>query len=224
MAYKHSDPCKLKMLNDTIASTGTIGYLAILDNLRLDNADFRADAASDTLTFTIENKLVTGSRIRLTSTTTLPGGLLSNTDYYAIGVSTTTIKLASTLANAIDGTAINITDAGSGTLKAFEQELTEQDGIAAVLAHELINPAYTQRLVIQNLGPATIVNGDAQKNPWSQIFTNNTSNSITSAYRVVLRGGTSAIGSAGVAEFSLDQELMTIYSGESKSFVITFTR
>ena len=43
------------------------------------------------------------------------GGLVNNTTYYVIKASSTTIKLATSSANAIDGTAIDITTAASGT-------------------------------------------------------------------------------------------------------------
>lgn len=51
----------------------------------------------------------------LSSSGTLPAGLSLNTIYYLIFVSTTTFKLATTQANALAGTAIDITDAGTGT-------------------------------------------------------------------------------------------------------------
>ncbi len=80
---------------------------------------FTADAGTDVCTYTssanIPSNLLTGTRTRLTTTTTLPGGLATATDYYLIRVSDTTFKLATSYANAIAGTAINITDAGTGT-------------------------------------------------------------------------------------------------------------
>jgi len=80
---------------------------------------FTADASTDVCTFTSTasspSNLLTGTRVRLTTTTTLPGGLATATDYYVIRVSDATIKLATSYANAIAGTAINITDAGTGT-------------------------------------------------------------------------------------------------------------
>lgn len=80
---------------------------------------FTADAGTDLITFTstvnFPSNLLTGTRIRLTTTTTLPGGLATATDYYYIRVTDSTGRLASTYANAIAGTAINITDAGTGT-------------------------------------------------------------------------------------------------------------
>lgn len=80
---------------------------------------FTADAGTDLCTWTssanIPSNILTGTRVRLTTTTTLPGGLATATDYYVIRVSDTTFKLATSYANAVAGTAINITDAGTGT-------------------------------------------------------------------------------------------------------------
>jgi microcystin-dependent protein len=56
----------------------------------------------------------TGFRVRFTTTGTLPTGLAINTTYYAIVVTKDVIKLATTRANAILGTAINLTGVGSG--------------------------------------------------------------------------------------------------------------
>ena len=80
---------------------------------------FTADAGTDVCTYTstanIPSNILTGTRVRLTTTTTLPGGLATATDYYVIRVSNTTFKLATSYANSVAGTAINITDAGTGT-------------------------------------------------------------------------------------------------------------
>ena len=80
---------------------------------------FTADASTDIITMTsttnIPSNILTGTRVRLTTTTTLPAGLSLATDYYVIKVTDSTFKLATSYANAIAGTAINITDAGTGT-------------------------------------------------------------------------------------------------------------
>lgn len=80
---------------------------------------FTADAGSDLCTWTstanIPSNILTGTRVRLTTTTTLPGGLATATDYYVIKMSDTTFKLATSYNNSVAGTAINITDAGTGT-------------------------------------------------------------------------------------------------------------
>ena len=91
------------------ATTNTLGQ----------SATFTADASTDVCTYTsttsYPSNILTGTRVRLTTTTTLPGGLATATDYYVIRVSDTTFKLATSYANAVAGTAINITDAGTGT-------------------------------------------------------------------------------------------------------------
>jgi hypothetical protein len=80
---------------------------------------FTADASTDIITMTsvanLPTNILTGTRVRLTTTTTLPAGLALATDYYVIKVTDLTFKLATSYANAIAGTAINITDAGTGT-------------------------------------------------------------------------------------------------------------
>ena len=57
--------------------------------------------------------------VRLTTRSggTQPGGVTPTTDYYVINTTSTTIKLATSSANALAGTAIDITSAGSGNLR-----------------------------------------------------------------------------------------------------------
>ena len=80
---------------------------------------FSADASTDICTYTstanIPSNILVGTRVRLTTTGVLPAGLAAATDYYVIKVTDSTFKLATSFANAIAGTAINITDAGTGT-------------------------------------------------------------------------------------------------------------
>lgn len=61
------------------------------------------------------DKWVTGMKVQATTTGTLPTGLALATDYFVIRISATTIKLASSLALAVAGTAIDITGTGTGT-------------------------------------------------------------------------------------------------------------
>lgn len=58
---------------------------------------------------------VTGQKVRVSSTATLPAGLAAATTYYVIKLTADTFKLASTDANATAGTAVDITDTGTGT-------------------------------------------------------------------------------------------------------------
>ena len=90
------------------ATTNTLGR----------TATFTA-ATSDIITYTsttsIPSNLLTGTRVRVSTTTTLPAGLAAATDYYLIKISDTTCYLATSYANAIAGTRIDITSTGTGT-------------------------------------------------------------------------------------------------------------
>lgn len=117
------------------STTNTLGF----------SDTFTADAGTDVITWTsTTNKpsnILTGTRVRLTTTTTLPGGLATATDYYVIKVSDSTCKLATSYANAIAGTAINITDAGTGThtMSRLLPRYTNGAGVQAIF----FNPAAT---------------------------------------------------------------------------------
>ena len=73
---------------------------------------FTANAGTDIVT---NNSLATGVRVQATTTGTLPAGLSLATNYYIIAIDSAQAKLASSLANAVAGTPIDITDAGTGT-------------------------------------------------------------------------------------------------------------
>lgn len=75
---------------------------------------FTADAATDIITISSSLQQDYISFI-LTTTGTLPAGLSTGTVYYGRLQTTTTFKVATTLANAINATYVNITSAGTGT-------------------------------------------------------------------------------------------------------------
>lgn len=106
---------------------------------------FTADAGTDVCTWSstanIPSNILTGTRVQLTTTTTLPAGLSTATNYYVIKVSDTTFKLATSYANAVAGTAINITDAGTGThtVTWLLPRYTNGAGLNAII----FNPAAT---------------------------------------------------------------------------------
>lgn len=117
------------------STTNTLGY----------GDTFTADAGTDIITMTsttnIPSNILTGTRVQLTTTTTLPAGLALATDYYVIRVTDSTFKLATSYANAIAGTAINITDAGTGThtMSRLLPRYTNGAGVQAIF----FNPAAT---------------------------------------------------------------------------------
>jgi hypothetical protein len=75
------------------------------------------NTTTEILTLSSACNLAVADPITVTSTGSVPGGLTSGTTYYVIPVTSTTIKLATSSANAIANTAINITSAGSGTIR-----------------------------------------------------------------------------------------------------------
>lgn len=77
-------------------------------------SNFTVDATTDIVTHTNIN-LMHLSPIQVSTTTTLPGGLAAATNYFVIKLTDTTCKLATSYANAVAGTAIDITSVGSGT-------------------------------------------------------------------------------------------------------------
>lgn len=76
---------------------------------------FTANAAQDIIDLTASRKWITGTPITFTTTGTLPNPLAASTTYYAIRFDNVTYKVASSYANAIAGTEIDITDTGTGT-------------------------------------------------------------------------------------------------------------
>ena len=90
--------------------------LTLFLNISKDSEDaivFTADASSDVCT-SIGHNLALGRKLAASSDGTLPGGL-SATNYYAIPIDSDTFKLASSLQNALDNVAVDITGAGTGT-------------------------------------------------------------------------------------------------------------
>lgn len=96
----------------TVTEEATTNTLSQSDTFTADNT---TDICTWTSTVNIPSNVLTGTRVRLTTSGTLPAGLATATDYYTIRLSNTTLKLATSYANAIAGTAIDITSTGSGT-------------------------------------------------------------------------------------------------------------
>lgn len=79
------------------------------------NAQTFTASSSSGLLLTFANDFQTFTKVRFTTTTTLPTGLALNTDYWLVRVSATTARVATSFLNAKAGTVIAFTDAGTGT-------------------------------------------------------------------------------------------------------------
>jgi hypothetical protein len=92
-----------------ISTTTTTGNQTLVNS-----STFTVDAGTDVVTISGWD-CQTGTPVRVTTTTTLPGGLAVDTTYYWSRLSATTGELCTSLANAVAGTQIDITSTGSGT-------------------------------------------------------------------------------------------------------------
>ena len=101
------------MTGASLAGCKTVGFLTKVTVSTPSAGAFTA-AASDICTKTAHG-MKTGLKVQVSTTTTLPAGLSAATDYFVIYLTADTFKLATSLANANAGTAVDITDAGTGT-------------------------------------------------------------------------------------------------------------
>lgn len=110
-------PCTLALIDVIgyyrVTAVTTATEQATTNNLSAFST-FTADAGTDTITHSNIN-LMPYTKVQVSTTTTLPAGLSAATNYYVIKVTDTTCKLATSYANAVAGTQIDITDAGTGT-------------------------------------------------------------------------------------------------------------
>lgn len=112
----------LNLPKETLAAItqGSVAVASLRFESRVDQVfnpsseTFTADDVTDILT--VGSVYDTGDLVRVSSGGTLPGGLTAGTNYYAIYVSDTEIKLASSAAQAALGTAIDLTSTGTGIL------------------------------------------------------------------------------------------------------------
>jgi hypothetical protein len=124
----------------TAANIDTILTRRAAANLRLGAADA---AGSATVTITIatpgvvtwsNHGLSTGTPVIFSTTGALPTGITAGTTYYVIAVDTNTFRIATSLANALAGTAVNTSGSQSGTHTgqrgAIDQALSVQSVVA----------------------------------------------------------------------------------------------
>lgn len=96
-------------LNITHKMNCLIGVGTVSDSFAITDVD----TVNEKITVDID--IATGKEIKFTTTGGLPSPLVVGTIYYAIRVDATHIKVATTLANANAGAAIDLTTQGTGT-------------------------------------------------------------------------------------------------------------
>jgi hypothetical protein len=208
-----------------VTSVTTTSAQVTTNTISTRTATFTADAGTDVCTHTsttsIPSNILTGTRCRCTTTTTLPAGLATATDYYFIRVSDTTYKLATSYANAIAGTAINITDAGTGThtLNWLLPRYTNGAGVQAIFFNSNATPlgaatpnlslGYTNSAQVASRATPTVLPIGKTACPNSQILYTGATGTGKYNYTMPLQSGDS-----GIAEINTIQNSTSYVSGE----------
>ena len=101
-----------------------------------ENDTFTANVGNDQITLGgAIDFVLTGHKVRVSSTVTLPVPLQANTDYYVIYGAAATIYLSTSLADAFAGNFIDITNAGAGvhTIQKYSKTVTmyQQETLSA---------------------------------------------------------------------------------------------
>jgi hypothetical protein len=149
------------------------------------------DPLIDTLT-SVGHGFASGSRLRIDSSGTVPGGTAAGVDYYAIVIDVDTYKLAASPADAGSATAINLTDAGTGTVLVNEQILSIADPINVLLKKELVG--YDRQPV--TVSAAVYNAGAAISPPVTITITNNGATGLTFRHAMLAVGADDTLGSS----------------------------
>jgi hypothetical protein len=148
---------------------------------------------NSSFSFAEPHGLTNGSRVRVSSTGSLPAPLAPNTTYYAIVLSGTQIKFASSYADAISSTpaAIPLTNIGSGLITITEYPITISDPINVLINKEVDVSTSLSRRPLSNLGnAATLDSSRAAKAPVIVQFTNTGLSAVTHKHMLVALGAT----------------------------------
>jgi hypothetical protein len=208
-----------------LTSVTTTTAQATTNTISTRTATFTANAGTDTMTYTsttsLPSNLLTGTRVRCSTTTTLPAPLATATDYYLIRVDNLTYKLATSYANAIAGTVINITDAGTGThtLNWVLPRYTNGAGVQAIFFNSNATPlgaatpnlslGYTNSAQTASRATPTVLPIGKTACPNSQILYTGATGTGKYNYVMPLQSG-----DAGIAEINTIQNSISYASGE----------
>jgi len=204
-------------LTDTYASDRTV---ILLDGI-LSFQTFAFSVA--TITTPLAHRLVVGSRIRFTTTGTLPTPLTANTDYFALTTPTTTTL---TISATLGGSAISLT-AGSGAQTYTEQFLSAEDSISVLVNHEISHPNYARSIFAAGTCVANFANNDARSPDQFKILSPVSPNGALSyRYILLVRGGSLIRGNTTGDRHQLNAEplVQTIAQGENKNILLRVRR
>lgn len=166
--------------------------------------------------------LVTGDGVYFTTTGALPTGVVAGTQYYAIVINANTFRLATTLANALAGTAIATSGSQSGThtLWWVSNGKWRLDGPPADIAREIfqlicVDGVLDDADVIPFYTPGTIYPADTIEEPDDEI---NVEISLTTVYQAIKElADPYNLGFRLVRNFDESELYFDIYTGSDRT-------
>jgi hypothetical protein len=138
-------PCVLQLVDLLSYATLTNATISAVGTKTLVNTEAVTFTSSSGLLMTTVADYDTYTPCQFTTAGVLPTGIAALTTYWTIRVSATTSRLATTLANAVAGTAIAFTDAGTpvNTFIARHPRYTDGAGVQACLVASTAGTAGT---------------------------------------------------------------------------------
>ncbi len=193
---------------DVDANTAAIGNPNVREiaEITFDFATTDVNIGTDEVT-EVGHGMLTGDKFQGTSTGTLPLGLSLGVDYWAIYVTDDIIKPASSLANAVAGTPVDIQDVGTGThtfTSENEWAILDDDGFETFIITTLnVNHKLVTPLLANNIGRDLLVGKDD-----------------TGTGLIVLDGAASTLGGLSTIDINGNQGYLRI-KGISSKWLIT---
>lgn len=119
------------------SKAGAAGTGSITKSVTTPGTASKVNIATDQVTITAHGQVL-GSKGQMTTSSALPTGLSTSTDYFIIVIDANTVQFATSLANAVAGTAIDLTNAGVGT-QTFTPTTSTSNVIKAQFSMDGVN-------------------------------------------------------------------------------------
>lgn len=208
-----------------VTSVTTTTAQATTNTITTRGATFTVNTSTDEGTYTsttqLPSNLITGTRIRVSTTTTLPAPLAAATDYYLTRLTDTTFKLSTSYANLLAGTYIDFTTTGTGThtINWLLPRYTNGAGVNAIFFNSNATPlgaatpnlslGYTNSAQTASRATPTVLPIGKTAASNSHILYTGATGTGKYNYAVPLQAG-----DAGIAEINTIQNSTSYVSGE----------
>lgn len=218
-------------------AVGGKNYTAAFVPLALTDFTFTADPGSDRASKTAHGLKTGDGPIRVSNIGgALPGGLVAATDYYVIwdaaaGDDADHFRLATSLDNALAGTAIDITSAGSGTQNVNHQAGTASPSLpftvtvnapGAYLSLEVLDPTLFH-IKQTHADPGTAASLSAiqdENDSWYALYTTHNSQAVVLAAAAFIETQSKIY----LADVNETDAITTVVAGATDTLAALFTR